>query len=149
MKKEAVPIWEPDVSLQAVPWGSTVQSPEESAPGDPVTHRLKCDFTDGSEMAISELKSWPGENLNIHENYHRVHAKLPSPRLKSNREYMGSRSVAEGRTGRKGRGGRLRAGTWNPAEKIHTMLDDIRSCGSSAFPWAPACLSEPESGLTS
>lgn len=105
MKKEAVPIWEPDVSLQAVPWGSTVQSPEESAPGDPVTHRLKCDFTDGSEMAISELKSWPGENLNIHENYHRVHAKLPSPRLKSNREYMGSRSVAEGRTGRKGRGG--------------------------------------------
>lgn len=70
LKEEAVPIWEPDVSLQAVSWGLTVQNPEESTPGDPVTHRLKCDFTDGSEMAISKLESWPGENPNIHENSH-------------------------------------------------------------------------------
>lgn len=45
-------------------------------------------------------------------------------------------------------GGCLTAGTWDPTEKIHTMLDDIMSYGSSAFAWVPARLSEPESGLT-
>lgn len=67
-EEEAVPICEPDVSLSA---GSpTVQSPEESAPGDPVTCRLECDLAGVSEMGISDLESSPGEALPVPDKGH-------------------------------------------------------------------------------
>lgn len=48
----------------------TVQSPDESAPGDPVTCRLECDFAGVSEMDISDLESLPGEALPARDKGH-------------------------------------------------------------------------------
>lgn len=48
----------------------TVQSPDERAPGDPVTCRLECDFAGVSEMDISDLESLPGEALPARDKGH-------------------------------------------------------------------------------